>query len=121
MNQRHEPRFDADQWVSVTLFGEPDIRLQARIKNVSGRGIGLEFQCPVAIGTALKIVLDDAMLLGEVVYCRKEETSFYVGVELGQALCGLVELGQMLRAFSPEPSGPHPAYAMNERSHQDQQ
>src|SRR5450756_978047 len=87
MNQRREPRFEANQPVWITLFGEPDIRLTACIKNVSVRGIGLELQGPVAIGTALKFEVDDSLILGEVIYCRGGEGSFYVGVELEQALC----------------------------------
>ena len=104
MSQRREPRFNADQSVWITLFGEPDLRLPARIKNVSARGIGLELQGPVAIGSALKLELDDSMVLGEVIYCREDEASFYVGVVLEQALCGLSELAYALRAFSDEPS-----------------
>ena len=73
MSQRREPRFNADQSVWITLFGEPDVRLPARIKNVSARGIGLELQGPVAIGSALKLELDDSMVLGEVIYCREDE------------------------------------------------
>src|ERR1017187_4955026 len=104
MSQRREPRFNADQSIWITLFGEPDIRLPARIKNVSVRGIGLELQGPVAIGTALKFEVDDALILGEVIYCREDEASFYVGVELEQALCGLTALADALRAFSDLPS-----------------
>ena len=44
MNQRCEPRLEADQSVWITLFGEPDIRLPARVKNVSTRGLGLELE-----------------------------------------------------------------------------
>jgi len=84
MNERRRPRFEANQSVWVTLFGEPDIRLPARIKNVSERGIGLELQGPVAIGTALKFEVDDSLILGEVIYCREDEGFFYVGVELEQ-------------------------------------
>jgi hypothetical protein len=109
MSQRREPRFNAEQSVWITLFGEPDIRLPARIKNVSARGIGLELQGPVAIGTALKLELDDSLLLGEVIYCRQDEASFYVGVELEQALCGLADLALALRAFSDSPSGDSPS------------
>ena len=100
MNQRRKPRFEADQSIWITLFGEPDIRLPARIKNVSERGIGLELQGPVAIGTALKFEVDDSLILGEVIYCREDEGSFYVGVELEQALCGLGALAKALGAFS---------------------
>jgi hypothetical protein len=109
MNERREPRFETNQPIWITLFGEPDIRLPARIKNVSARGIGLQLQGPVAIGTALKFELDDALLLGEVIYCREDEASFYVGVELEQALCGLAQLAKALNAFSDSPSGDPPS------------
>lgn len=115
MNQRREPRFETDQSIWITLFGEPDIRLPARIKNVSPRGVGLALQGPVAIGVALKIELDDGFLLGEVIYCREDEDSYYVGVELEQALCGLKGLARALGAFSEAPSGPQQDDPVKER------
>ena len=118
MNQRREPRLETLQSVWVTLFGEPDIRLPAHVKNVSPRGIGLAFPGPVAIGTALKIELEDSLLLGEVIYCREEEASFYVGVELEQALYGLGALAQAVRAFATPPSSPQEADPMKERRYQ---
>jgi hypothetical protein len=118
MNQRREPRLETDQSVWITLFGEPDIRLPARIKNVSARGIGLELQGPVAIGTALKFELDDALLLGEIIYCREDGDSFYVGVELEQALCGLADLADALRAFSDSPSNLQQAEPVKEGGYQ---
>ena len=118
MNQRRKPRFEADQSIWITLFGEPDIRLAARIKNVSERGIGLELQGPVAIGTALKFEVDDSLILGEVIYCRQDEGSFYVGVELEQALCGLGALAKALGAFSDASSDAQQEDPMKERRHQ---
>ena len=121
MNQRREPRLQIDQSVWITIFGEPDIRLPARIKNVSARGIGLELQGPVAIGTALKFELEDSLLLGEIIYCREDEDSFYVGVELEQALYGLTDLAAALRAFSDSPSGPQQPDPVKEGRYQNQQ
>ncbi|HEY1497184.1 MAG TPA: PilZ domain-containing protein [Candidatus Solibacter sp.] len=110
MNQRREMRIQANQCVAITLFGEPDIRLWGRIRNISGRGIGLEMEGPVAAGTAIKVELDDALLLGEVIYCRPDQSAFYVGVELEHALCGLSELSRMVNvyndAFAPVESRP---------------
>ena len=122
MNQRRESRFEVNQSVAITLFGSPDIRLVGRIRNLSGRGIGLELEGPVAPGTALKIELEDALLLGEVIYCRQDEASFYVGVELEHALTGLSELSRMVNAFA-EPAGscPQHAHAVVEGDHQSQQ
>jgi hypothetical protein len=118
MNQRREPRFETDQSIWITLFGEPDIQLPARVKNVSARGIGLELQGPVAIGAALKIDLPDGLVLGEVIYCREDVGCFYVGVELEQALCGLVDLANAFRAFSDAPSGPQQTDPVKERRYQ---
>ena len=118
MNKRREPRFETEQSVWITLFGEPDIQLPARVKNVSTRGIGLELQGPVAIGTALKFELDDSLLLGEVIYCREDGDSYYVGVELEQALCGLRDLAQALSAFSEAPSDLQQADSVNQRRYQ---
>ncbi len=118
MSQRREPRFNADQCVWITLFGEPDIRLPACVKNVSARGIGLALQGPVAVGTALKIELDDCMFLGEVIYCRQDDASFYVGVEIEQALSGLRDLAETRRAFSEEVSGVQQPDSVPERRRQ---
>jgi len=73
MNQRREPRFPTDRTVAVTVFGTPDTHLQGRIRNAAGRGLGLELATALATGTALKIELEDSILLGEVIYCRKQE------------------------------------------------
>ena len=119
MNQRRETRLEANQQVWITLFGEPDIRLPARIKNVSPRGVGLELQGPVAIGTALKVDLEDALLLGEVIYCREDETSFYVGVELEQALYGLAALAHITGESADSPlSAGQPAEPVKNRRYQ---
>jgi len=104
MNQRREPRFPLDRPVAVTVFGPPDTRVEARIRNAAGRGLGLELAAPMATGTALKIELEDSILLGEVIYCRGQEGAWYAGVELVHALYGLVELASVMRGYTDEPS-----------------
>src|ERR1035437_1975784 len=118
MNQRRKPRFEADQSIWITLFGEPDIRLPARIKNVSERGIGLELQGPGAIGTALKLQVDDSLILGEVIYCRGGEGSFFVGVELEQALCGPRALAKAPSDSSDASSAAQQDAPVKERRHE---
>ena len=118
MNERCEPCLESDRSVWITLFGEPDIRLSARVKNVSTRGIGLELQGPVAIGSPVKIELDDCLFLGEVIYCRQDAASFFVGVELEQALYGLTELARELGASSDTCSSPEQTDPVIERRYQ---
>jgi hypothetical protein len=113
MNQRREARFAANQPAWITLFGPVDTRLPGRIRNFSGRGIGLEVGQAIGTGTALKIEAQNSLLLGEAIYCRAEGEQFYVGVELEHALHGLAELGEMLRGFTEELStSPGPGDAL---------
>jgi len=51
-------------------------------------------------GAALQIEIDDAVVLGEAIYCRPEPDGFFLGVELDQVLVGLTELGRNLAAFT---------------------
>lgn len=112
MNQRRDSRFQTDQPIQITVFGLPDIQVQAKVKNISGRGVGLEVERPLAIGAALKIPLDDAILLGEVIYCRAQGGGYYVGIELEHALFGLADLAVALRSFSDEYSGVEQPHAV---------
>jgi hypothetical protein len=102
MDQRREPRFRADQAVAVTILGEQPTRLAARVRNASGRGLGLFVPCRVDPGAAIRIEIDDSIVLGEAVYCRSEPDGYYIGVELDQVLVSLTELGRRLSAFDPE-------------------
>jgi len=82
-------------------------------------------EVPVPAGTALKVELDDALLLGEVIYCRPDESVFYVGVELEHALCGLGELSRMVNtyndAFAPVESRAQRGDSVIESGQQSQQ
>jgi hypothetical protein len=79
--------------------------MQGTVRNASGRGIGLQVPAPVASGAAIKVNLDDAFFLGEAIYCREQNGSWEVGVELEQALCGLADLAAALEEFRGDPLG----------------
>ncbi len=102
MNQRREPRFEVDQAVELTILTEPRTRLEARVRNASGRGLGLTVSRPVQAGVPVRIELDDGMVLGEAIYCRGEQDGFFVGIEMDQVLVGLTELGRKLTAWENE-------------------
>jgi hypothetical protein len=106
MNQRREPRIEANQSVRVTILGGPEIHFPERIKNVAVRGVGLELQCRIKAGAAIRIDLKDGLLLGEVIFCREDADSFFAGVELEHALYGLADLQLALGDSSDFYSGP---------------
>jgi hypothetical protein len=102
MDQRREPRFESDQAVVVTILSEQPTRVAARVRNASGRGMGLVLPDRVESGAAIRIEIEDAVVLGEAIYCRKDGEGYFIGVELDQVLVGLTELGRRLSAFDPE-------------------
>ena len=121
MNVRSETRYAADERVWVTIYGTPDVRVSARVRNACGRGLSLEVEQAVQAGAALKIEVRDGFLLGEAIYCHAEGSAFSVGIELEQALYGLIELGEIVRGFADEPSGAEKEYAVQYAHGQNQQ
>jgi len=97
MDQRREPRFAANQPITVTLLGEDTRTENATVKNASSRGLAIELSNPIPPSTALKIEFEDGFVLGEAVYCRRESHAWLVGVELDQVLCGLSALVRKLQ------------------------
>jgi hypothetical protein len=100
MDQRREPRFRADQPVTVTVLTDPRRQVEGRVRNASGRGLGVVTAARVEPGAALRIEIDDSVVLGEAIYCRSEQDEYFIGVELDQVLVGLTELGKNLAAFT---------------------
>ena len=122
MEQRREPRFQADQPVTVRVLRTPEQQQVARVVNASGRGLALEISVPVAPGTALQIEMEDALIFAEAVYCRNGKPPYLIGVELDQVLCGLSELSRKLQEFADQDLlGRQVTYALNNghgKSHQ---
>ena len=73
----------------------------------------------VPTSTAIKIELDDAYVLGEVVYCREQpDGGWMIGVGLSQVLTGLSDLGRRLRSYAPTPLGGEGLHTVNDRQTQ---
>ncbi len=105
---RREPRFGIRLPAVVTVLSTDDSLtsispVTAQIRNASGHGLALEMSAPVSPGAALKVEMEDALLLGEAVYCRSVPGGYVVGLHLDQVLNGLAELSKRLREFSEEP------------------
>jgi hypothetical protein len=71
----------------------------ATVKNASPRDIGIVTSEPLAAGAAVKIEIGDSILLGEVMYCRTMDQSFFAGIELTQVLTGLAALSGLAQEF----------------------
>jgi PilZ domain len=102
MDMRRAPRFFAGQTVAVTVYAEPLSTYAAEVRNASGHGLGLFLPSPVKSGTALRVSLEDSILLGEAVHCRPEGEGYLVGVQLEQVLAGLAELAREVESYNQE-------------------
>jgi len=92
-NRRSEPRFSADQPVSVTLADSPDGPWGiGRIVDFSASGIGLEVDFALSPGNKIRIQWQRGLVIGEVRYChRKTPSNFRAGVKITE----VVALGEI--------------------------
>ena len=92
MERRAETRIPWNCPVRVTLLGSPPEHVDAVLLNVSGRGARLRVPRRIECDTALRIDLDNAMLLGEVCYCATDGDGYGIGVQLEHSLLNLAEV-----------------------------
>lgn len=99
MDRRREVRVTADQIVKVTALGKYRQKMDGIAVDLSGRGLRVLLPDPVEPGDALKIDLEDTLLLGEVCYCTAQDYGYIVGIEVDQVLSGLADLARLNRAL----------------------
>ena len=99
MERRRETRFEPNQPVSVVLLSEGDLVLPARIINMSGRGVSLATQRPLKLGAAVRINLEDSLLLGEVCHIRQDGGSWIFGIKLDQVIPSVSEVARLVSAI----------------------
>lgn len=107
MERRKEARFETRQAVALTWLGDTDVLLEATLVNLSGRGMRLRLDRPLPADAAVRIEIDDTLMLGEVCYCGpSDDGGFAVGVELEQVLRGVSEITAQMAALMESIGGP---------------
>jgi hypothetical protein len=87
MERRREKREQVNEPVLVTVLSDDQsIPIQARVLDMSGRGLKIGFPKPVCLGAALKIERTGEMWLGEVIYVRQGAEGYQIGIEIDQSL-----------------------------------
>lgn len=92
----------SEQELRVTVLGTDGPQLTGSAVDLSGRGMRVFLPAPVSPGDAVKIELEDALLVGEVCYCHAAERGFVAGVEVDQVLNGLGQLAALNNALMGE-------------------
>ncbi len=95
MDQRRQPRLDANGPARVTLLGEQKREIAGRAASFANQALKLVLQEPVPAGAPLMVEWEDSEILGEVRYCERVDDGFAVGVSIEHALMGTRELARL--------------------------
>jgi hypothetical protein len=107
VSQWRDVRFSSRQPVSLTILdgqsNDGDSRIAAFMENISGRGLSLVTGSKVPLGSAVRVDVNDNLLLGEV--CHSAQTGpseFVCGVRLEQALTSVNDLSRLVAVVMGE-------------------
>jgi len=92
---REAQRYPLDQSVTVSVLGTASEIFHGEIRNISKGGTQIWLDQPPRYASLVTIDYDDNRLLGEVVYCKKEQVGWLVGIRVEHALLGLATLASI--------------------------
>ena len=104
MDRRREPRFESGRRIETHILGRDPAVVTARIDNISGRGMRLLLDRPVAADTAVMLKTESASFLAEVCYCEPVPAGYAIGLVLDQVLYQSAELQALCRALRNQPA-----------------
>ncbi|WP_394766707.1 PilZ domain-containing protein [uncultured Paludibaculum sp.] len=110
MERRLSPRWAVDLDTTVTLLGDSELELPARVQDLSVQGARILLERPLPAGTCVKLVLEDCLYLGEVAYCRQLEEGFQAGLVLEHAIHSLSDLHSLMQSPLAQSATPHRDY-----------
>jgi PilZ domain-containing protein len=98
-DKRSGRRFELGRPASLSMVGTPGRVLSGEIRNVSEGGTQVRLAERVEPSTLVRIEYDDNLLLGEVVYCRPDQSSWLAGIKVEHGLFGLAGLAEAMKGF----------------------
>jgi len=96
-DQRQAQRHPLSQSATVSVFGDPNRLCHGEMRNLSEGGTQIWLDQPLRYASLVRIDYNDNLLLGEVVYCQREQAGWLVGIRVEHALRGLTALARALR------------------------
>lgn len=99
-DQRQAQRHPLSQSAIVSVLGAANQVLQGEIRNISKGGAQLQLSDPIGPGSLLRVEYGNNLLLGEVMYCLQEQTSWVAGIRIEHVLSGLTALSDAMRGLA---------------------
>ena len=82
MERRAAPRIETEVPVTITILGNVLAQCRGHLVNASVRGISARVNHPLAKRESVKLVAEDQMFVGRVVYCKPAGDAYLVGISL---------------------------------------
>ena len=95
-DQRQAQRHQLRQSAMVSVFGTASLVLHGEILNLSQGGTQIWLDQPLGYASLVRVDYNDNLLLGEVVYCQREQAGWLVGIRVEHSLLGLTALARVL-------------------------
>jgi len=103
LERRQDDRLSVNVPVTVTVLGmDSEGIMQARVLDVSGKGMKVCLPLPVAAGTPVQVETEELLYLGEACYSEPVEGGYIVGLILSHSLTALAELDRLNKALIAE-------------------
>jgi hypothetical protein len=103
VERRLRTRHQITHPVRLTLLGaDPasDLPVPGVVLDYSERGMRVRVPQPVQSGTAIRVEVEDQILLGEACYCQSlTGGQFAIGLQLEQSLNNLEDLSRLVKAL----------------------
>ncbi len=98
-DQRQVERHQVRQSATVSVLGTSAPAIRCEIRNISEGGTQIWLDQPLRYASLVRIEYNDNLLLGEVVYCKREQAGWLVGIHAEHALFGLTALARALSGY----------------------
>ena len=118
MEQRKQVRVPVQRPVKLTVLGDSPMEMEGYLSNISGRGLRMTLSEAIPVNAAIRVDVDNSMLLGEVCYCEPFGGQWAVGLEMEQSLSdlsGLCRLVERLMMEEKRSAKPAPADSTKQR------
>jgi hypothetical protein len=101
MERRQTPRQQTALPATMTLLSEPPEVFDVVVEDLSGAGARIRFAGRIEAGVAVQLALDDALYLGEIMYCTESRDGTKAGVALRHSLTHVKDLAALMQRLVP--------------------
>ena len=102
VQRKMEIRFQPDQPVRLSILSDVPQAITAFIISLNGRNAVLRVPQAIPAGSAIRLDLDDSMLIGEISGCAAGEEHFEIQFHIKEAIPSMSDLARLVSALMCE-------------------